>query len=65
MSVRGQEYQWSTVYYNKTLKTINEDLPYIAPDENGPLIGKVVNLSSGNYTLQQASGDLIYGLAGA
>ena len=59
ISVRGQECQWSNVYYNKTLETVNEDLPYIAPDENGTLIGKVVDLPSGDYNLQQASDDLI------
>lgn len=59
ISVRGQECQWSNVYYNKTEDTINEDLPYITPDENGALVGKVVDLSSADYSLQQASSDLI------
>ncbi|MEM3695294.1 MAG: hypothetical protein QXJ11_04980 [Candidatus Bathyarchaeia archaeon] len=59
ISVRGQECQWSNVYYNKTLETISEDLPYILPHENGTLVGKVVDLLSGDYALQQASDDLI------
>lgn len=59
ISVRGQECQWSNVYYNKTEDTINEDLPYITPHENGTLVGKVVDLSSEDYGLQQASSDLI------
>jgi hypothetical protein len=59
ISVRGQECQWTNVYYNKTEQTINEDLPYVTPDENGTLIGKTVNLASGTYSLQQASDDLI------
>ncbi|MEM3577676.1 MAG: hypothetical protein QXX51_04390 [Candidatus Bathyarchaeia archaeon] len=59
IAVRGQECQWSNVYYNKTEDTINEDLPYIIPHENGTLIGMVVDLSSEDYSLQQASDDLI------
>ncbi|MEM2105700.1 MAG: hypothetical protein QXV21_04435 [Candidatus Bathyarchaeia archaeon] len=59
ISVRGQECQWSNVYYNKTEDTINEDLPYITPDDDGTLIGKVVDLPLKDYTLQQASSDLI------
>mgnify|MGYP001044997419 CR=1 FL=1 len=59
IAVRGQECQWTNVYYNKTSDTINVDLPYITPDSNGTLGGLSVQLVSGNYTLTQASDDLI------
>jgi len=59
ISVRGQESPWTNVYYNKTTNSISPDLYYIAPNTNGTLLGKTVTLSSRNYTLTQASGDLI------
>lgn len=58
ISVRGQECGWSTIYYNKTQDTINEDLPYIAPDSDGSLSGKQVPLAV-DYDLVQANDDLI------
>jgi len=58
VAVRGQECSWSSVYYNKSQNTINEDLPYIAPDASGTLEDKEVPLSE-NYTLVQAADDLI------
>jgi len=58
MSVRGQECSWSTVYYNKTQDTINDDLPYITPNSDGSLSGKQVPLTT-NYDLAQANDDLI------
>jgi len=57
--VRGQENPWTTVYYNKTTNAISPDLYYIDPNPNGTLLGKSVILSLANYTLVQASDDLI------
>ncbi len=59
ISVRGQESIWSTVYYNKTTSTISPDLYFLVPDSNGTLSGKSVTLGSTNFTLTQASDDLI------
>jgi hypothetical protein len=61
ISVRGQECSWETVYYNKTTDTINEDLGYIEPHENGTLTGKNATLggATSDYTLTTASDDLI------
>lgn len=59
ISVRGQESAWATVYYNKTTSTISPDLYYLDPNSNGTLLGKSVTLGSTNFTLTQASDDLI------
>jgi len=59
ISVRGQESPWANVYYNKTTDTIAQDLYYIDPNSNGTLLGKSVSLGSTNYTLTQATEDLI------
>jgi len=53
IAARGQECPWPTVYYCKTQDTINVDLPYV-PE---PLTN--VTLSGTDYTLTQASDDLI------
>jgi hypothetical protein len=55
VTVRGQECTWSTVYYNKTQDTINNDLPYNASLADGGLI----TIGSSSYTFSQASDDLI------
>jgi len=55
IAVRGQECDWGTVYYNKTVETINADLTYVTPDINGTLLGR----SWTTYPLVQASDDLI------
>jgi len=59
ISVRGQESPWNTTYYSKTTNAISPDLYYIAPNANSTLLGKIVTLGSTNYTLVQASDDLI------
>jgi FlaG/FlaF family flagellin (archaellin) len=59
INVRGQESQWTTVYYNKTTKAISPDLYYVAPNPNGTLQGKSVTLGSTNYPLTRTSDDLI------
>jgi len=59
ISVRGQESAWSTVYYNKTTNTIQQDLYYITPDTLGTLAGQTVTLGSTSYTLVSPSQDLI------
>jgi len=55
IAVRGQECNWTTVYYCKTTDTINVDLTYVTPQANGTLLGK----SWTTYSLTQASDDLI------
>ncbi len=61
ISVRGQECNWSTVYYNKTTDTVNGDLGYVTPNADGTLTGKNANIggSSSNYSLTVATDDLI------
>lgn len=59
ISVRGQESSWTTVYYNKTMNAISQDLPYVAPNPNGTLLGKGVSLGATAYSLVRASDDLI------
>jgi len=59
IAVRGQESNWTTVYYSKTTNAISPDLYYINPNPNGTLLGKSVTLSLMNYTLVQATDDLI------
>jgi len=55
ISVRGQESPWTSVYYNKTLATINSDLDYNATLTDGGTI----SIGSTPYTFEQASDDLI------
>ena len=55
LTVRGQECTWTTVYYNKTQDTINNDLPYNASLTDGGAI----TIGSSSYTFSQASDDLI------
>jgi hypothetical protein len=61
ISVRGQECDWDTIYYNKTTDTINGDLGYVAPDAGGTLTGKNATIggSISNYMLTAADDDLI------
>jgi hypothetical protein len=61
ISVRGQECLWETVYYYKTTDTINEDLGYVEPNNDGTLTGKNATLggATSNYALTRASEDLI------
>jgi len=55
IAVRGQECNWTTVYYCKTTDTINPDLTYVTPNADGTLTGK----SWGTYALDAATDDLI------
>ena len=61
ISVRGQECNWSTIYYSKTTDTINGDLGYVTPHANGTLTGMnaTVGGSTSDYALTVASDDLI------
>lgn len=59
ISVRGQECTWNSIYYNKTTDPITQDLPYLKPNNNGTLLGKIVNIDSQNYSIEQATEDLI------
>ena len=54
ITVRGQECDWSTVYYATTSQTVTEDLTY-----QTTLNGTTISISdSANVTLTQASTDL-------
>jgi len=61
ITVRGQECAWSTVYYNKTTDTINGDLGYVTPNDDGTLTGMnaTVGGTTSSYALTVASDDLI------
>ncbi|MCW3981143.1 MAG: hypothetical protein NWF11_06670 [Candidatus Bathyarchaeota archaeon] len=59
ISVRGQECEWSTIYYNKTTDALTSDLSYINPNSNGTLLGKSVTSGLVTYDLARASDDLI------
>jgi hypothetical protein len=55
IAVRGQECAWTTVFYNKSQLTINNDLPY-----NSTLAdGGSITIGSTAFTFTQASDDLI------
>ncbi|MBS7632300.1 hypothetical protein KEJ15_01585 [Candidatus Bathyarchaeota archaeon] len=56
IAVRGQECDWSTVFYNKTSSTINDDLPYVTPT-NATYLDSSVTIGSTAYTLTQGSTD--------
>jgi len=58
ITVRGQECDWTTVYYNKTQDTINVDLDYLTPNEDGTL-PSTVTVGTTNYDLVAASSDVI------
>jgi hypothetical protein len=55
LTVRSQECAWSTVFYNKTQTTINDDLPFVPTLTDGGS----VTIGSTVFTLDQASDDLI------
>ncbi|MGB9675910.1 MAG: hypothetical protein ACPL0C_01820 [Candidatus Bathyarchaeales archaeon] len=57
ITVRGQECTWSTVYYNKTTTTINDDLPFIA---DASLANNTdITIGTNSFKMVQASSDLI------
>ncbi len=58
ITVRGQECDWTTVYYNKTQNTINDDLEYLTPNSDGTLPSSVT-VGSTSYDLVTASSDVI------
>lgn len=60
ISVRGQECAWTSVFYNKTTATINNDLAYVAPT-NSSYLAASVTIGSTSYPLTQgtATADLI------
>jgi hypothetical protein len=60
VTVRGQEVVWTTVWYNKTTDTINNDLPYLTPNADSTLPANVT-VGSSTYDLTQgvAGNDLI------
>jgi hypothetical protein len=59
ISARGQECAWTTVWYNKTTATINDDLPYVSPT-NSTYLATSVTVGSVSFTLTQgSSNDLI------
>jgi hypothetical protein len=57
ITVRGQECSWTSVYYNKTTDTINEDLSFVL---NASLVdGQPITIGTRDYTMEEASSDLI------
>ncbi|NWF86863.1 hypothetical protein HXY32_03535 [Candidatus Bathyarchaeota archaeon] len=59
IAVRGQECAWTTVWYNKTTDTIDNDLPYVTPT-NSSYLASSVTIGGTPYTLIQGnSSDLI------
>ncbi|MEM2317956.1 MAG: hypothetical protein QW142_00880 [Candidatus Bathyarchaeia archaeon] len=57
IAVRGQECDWNTVFYCKTLKTINPDLPYAQPANLTD--GGKIYIGDYEFELSQASSDVI------
>jgi len=47
ISVRGQETLWANLWYNKTQNAISEDLPFVAPQNDGTLNGTAMVTLSG------------------
>ncbi|UCD95778.1 MAG: hypothetical protein JSV35_04495 [Candidatus Bathyarchaeota archaeon] len=59
ISVRGQECVWTSVWYNKTTATINDDIPYLIPT-NTTHLPTSVTIGSVSFNLTQgSSNDLI------
>jgi len=54
IAVRGQEATWTSVWYNKTTDTINNDLPYVTPT-NSSYLASSVTVGSTSYSLTQGS----------
>jgi hypothetical protein len=40
IAVRGQECNWTNVYYNKTTSSISADLTYVTPTPTSTLVGQ-------------------------
>ncbi len=60
ISIRGQESEWDTIYYNKTTGAISPDLTYVTPNTDGTLTGKWVTLDKDyNLTAGVAGEDMI------
>jgi len=58
ITVRGQECSWSSVFYNKTTDTINNDLSFVADASLSD--GATITIGTdGSYTMEQASTDII------
>ena len=51
ISIRGQESEWDTIYYNKTTGAISPDLTYVTPNASGSLAGMSVTLGTNTYDL--------------
>jgi hypothetical protein len=59
IAVRGQECPWTSVWYNKTSVTINDDLDYVTPT-NSSYLAASVNIGGVDYALTQGgTSDLI------
>ncbi|MGB9714073.1 MAG: hypothetical protein ACPLZC_03730 [Candidatus Bathyarchaeales archaeon] len=58
ITVRGQECSWTSVYYNKTTETINDDLSFVADGDLSD--GAEITIGSdGDFIMEQASTDVI------
>ena len=61
ITVRGQECDWSSVYYYKAQITVNDDLDYVDPTADGTLTDKNASIggSDSGYELTAGSSDII------
>jgi len=62
IAVRGQESNWSDIWYSKTQNSISSDLSYVAPEADGTLNGTDMITINGNtydFTQGTAGEDLI------
>ena len=57
ITVRGQECSWSSVFYNKTTDTINNDLSFVADASLSD--GATITIGTSSYSMEQASTDII------
>ncbi|MGQ9624589.1 MAG: hypothetical protein ACUVT9_04380, partial [Candidatus Bathycorpusculaceae bacterium] len=58
ITVRGQECSWTSVFYNKTTETINDDLSFVEDASLSDGVDVEIG-DDGNFTMAQASTDVI------
>jgi len=56
IAVRGQESNWTNIWYSKTTNSISADLPYVTPETDGTLNGTdMVTVSGNTYNFTRGS----------
>jgi hypothetical protein len=58
ITVRGQECTWTSLFYNKTTETINDDLSFVA-DADLSDSAEITIGNDGDFIMEQASTDVI------